>query len=857
MANEGKARDAWRGRAANGSNRRAGQPRSRGWIAAGFVVAFLVGLIVAAFVFLGKEPEPIVLALPIAEYHKFRDRDWPTNPWAENDAHALRDPFGVDSAQAFQHQERSALLRELESTASRNDSRRPLLVYLNCLGTVRGDDAFLLPADATPYDPTTWLKLDDILGPLRKATGSRALILDVRPVLNPRVDLATNDVNVLLERRLTTLSQANDLPFPVLLANTSCAGPVVLTAQRNTLFGLALRRGMNGAADGWNPKSPRDGIVTFRELADYAIETTRIVSDGPRTQTPILFGPNLDFTLKTVGKNPPEEVQPEAPVYPEWLALAWKDREQARMDRIGLRAPRALREQGLAARRAERAWIGGADAKAIQDREGRTLDLFRKALPEFKAALPPHLPGRVDVKEKLASTALRPLIAFVQTPEFAKTPALLKEEIAKAKLPPDFPYAASVAVLWNALRDDPSVERVKPQAMLMEELPNAVPVAEAAYFKLLAEVPVERMKQWPKETLRDLLDALGAAEAFRRIDTEYAWSSPEFEKESKALEESLRKALAGLCDPNLPDAEIGPAAKELPTIREKYRKWFEIRAARERLKLEVLETRAVLSDLADGYPHDLLSVQSRGALSLASSTDKLLDAVRKLASPNFEPEAERRTASLLRDERLKLLDPIVAPNRDDAGELASALDWPNWNADARKKLVDRQLALENEALARWPKAPSGRNFPVDPKRGEGVRTAGLRDLKNRIEILGVAESPNRDELRDRLRTLGEDNAAFDKLAGDVQREWRVRLVEEFKTKPERRAEFGWAVEPDDMPALPSGPATANPEWDRHRADFERLTRTRAAERILDAERIEKFAPKSARILRDLAQASIR
>ena len=85
MANEGKARDAWRGRAASGSNRRAGQRRSRGWIAAGFVVALIAGLIVAAFVFLGKEPEPTVLALPIAEYHKFRDRDWPTNPWAESD----------------------------------------------------------------------------------------------------------------------------------------------------------------------------------------------------------------------------------------------------------------------------------------------------------------------------------------------------------------------------------------------------------------------------------------------------------------------------------------------------------------------------------------------------------------------------------------------------------------------------------------------------------------------------------------------------------------------------------------------------------------------------------------------------
>src|SRR5206468_1999643 len=129
-------------------------PSSRRWFGAALILAALAGVIVGLFFYLRPDPEPVLLAFPVTQYSQ---NDWSPNPWAEADAHGIRERFSHDSAESFQNQEKARILRELNRAADDSrgkDKRRPVVVSLSALGTVADGTVYIIPGDARPEDPS-------------------------------------------------------------------------------------------------------------------------------------------------------------------------------------------------------------------------------------------------------------------------------------------------------------------------------------------------------------------------------------------------------------------------------------------------------------------------------------------------------------------------------------------------------------------------------------------------------------------------------------------------------------------------------------------------------------------------------
>src|SRR5262249_32175361 len=156
--------------------------------------------------------------------------------------------------------EKQGIVRELHRVA--DDQRgHPIVVYLSALGVTANATVYLVPSKGKLDDPTSWLSLEDIFSPLRRAKGPKLLILDVRPADDIRGLLSGEDVNEVLDATLAKL----DVPGFVLTANTPPEGPNVLRPLRRTAFGLALAQAAGGAADGWNRERERNGRVSAFE----------------------------------------------------------------------------------------------------------------------------------------------------------------------------------------------------------------------------------------------------------------------------------------------------------------------------------------------------------------------------------------------------------------------------------------------------------------------------------------------------------------------------------------------------------------------------------------------------------------
>ena len=221
-----------------------------------------------------------------------------------------------------------------------------------------------------PMTPLRGLALDEVLSRLRRTSGPKLLILDVRPAMDPRIALAGEDVNERLDAALAALTDSGDLPLLVLTANTPAAGTNVLRALKRTAFGLAVAHGAGGAADGWNADRSRDGRVSVRELAAYAREVTHFISTtaGLPAQTPRLHGTGGDFDIFAIPQSgaAPLPSLVDAEREPEWLQKAWKDRDEWAKEELHVRAPRVFRHFTLTAARAERRWLSGGNPEAIQ-----------------------------------------------------------------------------------------------------------------------------------------------------------------------------------------------------------------------------------------------------------------------------------------------------------------------------------------------------------------------------------------------------------------------------------------------------------------------------------------------------------
>lgn len=829
MASTGGRRDDWRTSSTGGG--RAG-PRAGGkgkggrkWVVAALVVALLGGLLASLPLFAKQPVEPLVLALPVSEYHKFRDSRWPPNPWAEADARGLRDRFGGGSAQAFQNQEKAAIVRELASFVKRaDDEKKPLVVYLTALGTVSGDTPYLLPADARPDDPASWLTLDDVLDPLRRGSTSNLLILDVRPARSPRAALPPSDVNELIDAKLAAKHQANDLPLLVLTANTPAAGPLVVPSHKHTAFGLALDRGVGGGADGWATGS-KDGDVYARELAEYARETTHAVTGG--TQRPQLYGQGGDFRLLTLPLTPPPLPEPEPRAYPPFLEDAWKDVEAAHKDGLHLRAPRASRQQTDAAVEAERWWLAGTADESVQGRYARTFADFKAELkgttlapprpPVASVARARRLTPDFDKQQKAAEGLLRGVVtafksdapAAEQKAELAKALAAFKEGLGKQNVP--FPAAA--AAVWAAAREQADLKLIRGLAVVAEDLPNATPTAELAALKLIADADPRRAVDWPADAVRQWMDATEAGEEAAVFDPR---ALPLVEKALAAADGQYRDGVKDLADTGLPDARMKEAVPNFQKARDGYKAVRAVTEAADFAWGQVEETRAALADLADRYPHELTRAPGLKECSLRDLTDAFSEVVGGL-HPTGTPDAVdpvelKQAAQRLQDRRRALLTPIRLPAGNDPRTIEDALNWPGWAVADRKDLVGRLQVATAAAVASWPTSSARQELAAPASQRERVYGDSLRDLRNRVDLVRVWDAKKAGEFRadvgDGRRPPAE---RFSAVAAAVTAEVRDGPRKRADQDEWMRPLLGWAVDPTDRPALPADEPERNPE----------------------------------------------
>jgi hypothetical protein len=826
MANTGGRRDDWRTTATDRTGKGGGKGGRR-WAAAALVVALLGGLLASWPLFLNKTPDPLCFAVPIGEYHKASDSVWPPNPWAENDARGLRQPFEGESAQAFQHQEKGTFTRELGLIVQRaNDTRRPLVVYVSALGTVANDTPYLLPADARPNDPTSWLTLDEVLTPVRTGGRERLLILDVRPVRSPRADLPTGDVNELIDARLAKLHADHDLPVLVFTANTPPAGPLALPTARHTAFGLALERGIQGAADGWLPNTSKNLAVSARELAAYVSECTFAATGGG--QLPQLYGHQDDFKLVNVSPTPPDPPAAERLPYPDFLAAAWAEADKARASGLPARAPRAVRQFTDAAADAERWWLAGANVQVVKDRYAGTLATFQAELP----ALAPS-PAKVvsvarsrqadrtafDAHVRVAAAALLPVVTRLKSPAHADkrkaNPAealtQLDADLANVKLPPEVPFAAVAAVLWAAAVDAP-LPAVAADLLYVADkvaVKDKPPLAELAALQVAALVPDSRDGAWVAAVLPVWYETTAVGEEAVLFDPR---GLPAVADQLKAADDAYRAEAVAMVGPKTPSARLKLVVTNLQEVRDRYAR---VRTAGEGVTAawrQVEGARAALADLADRFPHEFHRRARDKECSLVGLTDEFTDVVGLLRSPTPPDGTRLKKATEGLETQLMAVLPPPPPAGQDPRLLESAMEWPQWAWKDRKEMVERVQAASDQTLSRWPNGPSGRPLTPPTRRGAEVFQESVTILRNQTALVRTWDEKFAKEVQAELAPKTVTPERFTRAAERVAGERRAGAKRAFQGTALDRGFFGWAVSPRDVPGVPTSPlATTNPE----------------------------------------------
>ena len=837
MAQNGRPRDAWRAASAGAAKPTRG-PAAGGsgkmrWVVAAFVVAGLAGAMAGLFVYLQPDPEPVVLVLPITQY---KHADWPANPLADADAKSVFEAFPGQSAPAFPDQEKARILGAIQQVVdeSRTKSKgRPIVVYLNALGLARNGAPYILPGDADPDDDTTWLPLDDVLALLGKATVPRSLILDLRPVSSPRSVIAIEDLNDAIQAKLK--GRIAEDKFWILAANTPTDGPTLIRPVRQSAFALALSQGIGGRADGWNTEKSTNGKVSFQEFAQYARQATLIATGD---QLPALFGPVGDFPLVSVPhtgpKALPEKIDAEA--YPEWLKGSWIERDLWTNDGLHRRAPRIVLHQGLVASRAEEAWCAGLDPASIQDRHGPTLKKLSEAAKAFPAPVPPKksharwsISPEAAAQESAATAVMRMYLTKIKSED-----AIKKEELqmafmavrgaldAKAEISPEAIQAAILTAVWNL--KSPTQDQLSRAALLLATVPTPNRFAESTLVSWIAALPPEQVREWEKAEAGTVLSLLLLSKATEQALAIEGRSLPWLQGELDRLDADRRTALVLLGNPDSGPADFKTAKKLADSTRVDYGK---VRDAGARLKgcfAEIEEGRAVLADLAAVYPHNLVPSPAAVATQWAALVEQY-QKIRVLSQPptgaGFPKLDELAQATRSFDvQRTNLMALRIGPDDIDPKRLELALRWPWLRANEREALrqrhADAAQAAAKRILDRWPTAPQ----PEAPQKAVVSSAAddAKRDAKLRADFLAVADAKSRKALAAQYR------------AAEIP----------------QRAEIGWAVHPDDVPAVPLDAGLANPE-PAHRKqreiDFARWLGKRYA---LEAEALRNVKDKACR-----------
>jgi hypothetical protein len=463
---------------------------------------------------------PYFLSITITAY---KERHFPVNHLAQQDSAALRE-FFAQAEHAYDYQDKTPLTKVLEGL--KTQARKPVVVHLSALSLRRGDEVYLLPADAHPDNPATWLPLTAVLEAIRACPARQKLVLlDIaRPLADPRLGTLADDVAERVDGVLQNEVRRNEEANQVLFLCACRAGQAAHVSEElgQSVFGYYLSEGLRGQADGQGG-GKANARVTVRELAAFvAREVERWVGQNrAAAQTPILLGEG-DFELTLASANREARANPPAEDDAGLRQMAWKAIEagwQLRdrwWDQEVFRfAPQAYRQLEAVLLRAEERWRGGIASDQVEKDLAIEISGLEQLEKSARASLPVPKSGhslalaaalgakQPATKEK---EALQELLKEAEKPEKPKDSAP-----AGGLLPPKLSewqkkyegnhFALAWLVLEVAVAEDkPSLSRIRLLKQLLEANQARPQFAETFLLRRLAAWKKEQ--SWPAPTAR-------------------------------------------------------------------------------------------------------------------------------------------------------------------------------------------------------------------------------------------------------------------------------------------------------------------------------------------------------------------
>lgn len=260
----------------------------------------LVGsLIVGSIYLFGYAKEPKLHCLPVSEYGE----RWPSPFWYSHDARAMLDTVPESKQNFSVKQNKNDILASLSGLAG--DKETATIIYLAGLGARRGNTVYLLPADARPDDPASWLSMEELFAKITALPFEHVLLL--LDIASPLTDLYQGPlINEVAEGLDAWLKSNVKFEKNRLLVLTSCAPGEVsqpMASQGKSAFGYYLQQGFQGKANGFGKQGNANRYVSAQELSDFV--RTRVnrwsIQNRGQPQHPTLYGTG-DFELVHVDK---------------------------------------------------------------------------------------------------------------------------------------------------------------------------------------------------------------------------------------------------------------------------------------------------------------------------------------------------------------------------------------------------------------------------------------------------------------------------------------------------------------------------------------------------------------------------
>jgi hypothetical protein len=776
------------------------------------------GAVVGALFWIQPSDPPVLLTIPVSEY---KDSAWPPNPWAEEDSDALQDAFPdlAGREKAYGYQELSLLQSKLQ--ALRNvKAGQPVILHLSALGAVHGGVVYVVPGDAKPGDPSTWLKLDVVLDTLAACPAKhRLLLLDLA---HPIADLVqgplADTVADRLDEHLRVRADRDELPYFVLTSCSKGEFSLPMDEEQQSAFAFYLGDGLRGAAEGFGPKGKPDGRVRVTELAAFV---TRRVGSWARDcrgvrQTPKLYGDFDDFDLTDRKLAPPEPKA--ARTYPDWLLAGWKQRDDWVAKGAYRPAPVAVNSLQVALPRAERDW----QAVGRPERVGRIDANLRSAMEKAgtireQAKEEPPPPLRTVTAWPLPSTTLAEwsglLESFLRAQATAATnpkdAEKAKDErkafLSKVMTTPEARKSAA-ALIWRVLVDDsaPLAETVVALSGLLDEVqPTATAEAQAA--RRLAAWQRPGGTPWPPAAARQMLHAddaagralAGAPTAFPAAKELFAAAAKQrdegetllFDVSTRTREEQGRAAeilkqaetafvaAAGqMAVVQAARRAVEDAAIVLPATAGRVTE--EGKAIDERAWLAAAKAAVELNDRLEHPP----AGKDLPLAEWESATGRLTAALQALQA-RYQPMAVKRRVDDLapgRAPEYQALNDLLRGPMLPAAERKRVWETARAIADRIHKQTREADAADNDAL----RPPGTNRSPDPPLKDEPDRRE--RRARVSVELLRVAGLDKVDELDAARRAALADQGKWEALAAALRLAWSDQLPQQAKARRDKQ-----------------------------------------------------------------------